>query len=138
MERSCIAILTAVEVGYYKHAVFGRLADRGIHPSSEQIERFTEFIQRAEQHGLSHVRQSHLVHETIGFATAAHVDAFQLMFFVSAGIALAEAAACFALVRRTDRVAERPIFTRRSRWVSANVAPTPGVTRHPPPDVASG
>jgi MFS family permease len=127
-----IAVLTAIEVGHYKDLLFSRLADRGIHPSSEQVEHFTECIQKAEQHGLSHVRQSHLVHETIGYATAAHVDAFQLMFFVSAGIAVAGALACFLLVRRTDRVTQGPIFTRRSRWVTANVGRTPGITRHPP------
>jgi MFS family permease len=132
-----IAILTAVEVGYYKHLVFGRLAERGIHPTSEQVERFTEFIQKAEQHGLSHVKQSHLIREAISYVTAAHVDAFQLMFFVSAGIALAGAVACLALVRRTDRVTEGPIFSRRSRWVMANVGRTPGVTRHPAPESRS-
>jgi MFS family permease len=128
-----IAVLTAVEVGYYKHLVFSRLADVGIHPTSEQIERFTQFIQKAEQHGLNHVRQSNLVRESISYANSAHIDAFQLMFFVSAGIAVAGALACLALVRRTDRVTEGPIFSRRSRWVSANVGRTPGVTRHPPP-----
>jgi hypothetical protein len=58
------------------------------------------------------------------------------MFFISAGIALSGALACFALVRRTDRLTEGPIFSRRSRWVHANVGTTPGVTRHPPPAVA--
>ena len=71
--------------------------------------------------------------ETIGYVTAAHIDAFQLMFSVSAGIAVAGALACLLLVRRTDRVAEGPLFSRRSRWVLANVGRTPGVTRHPPP-----
>jgi MFS family permease len=42
-----ISIFAAVEVGYYKHLVFGRLADEGVHPTSEQIERFTQFIQQA-------------------------------------------------------------------------------------------
>jgi EmrB/QacA subfamily drug resistance transporter len=130
-----IAILAAIEVGYYKHLVFGRLADKGVHPTAEQIERFTQFIQQAEQHGLSHVRESRLVRFSIDVATQSHVDAFQLMFFVSAGIALAGALACFALVRRTDRVTEGPIFSRRSRWVSANVGRTPGITRHPQPSV---
>jgi hypothetical protein len=52
---------------------------------------------------------------------------------VSAAIAVAGAIACLLLVRRTDRVTEGPIFSRRSRWVSANVGRTPAVTRHPPP-----
>jgi len=30
-----------------------------------------------------------------------------------------------------------PIFSRRSRWVSSNVGRTPGVTRHPPPEISS-
>ena len=130
-----IAILTAFEVGYYKHLVFSRLAERGIHPTSEQIERFTQFIQKAEQHGLSHVRQSHLVRESIENVTRAHVDAFQAMFFITAGIAVVGAIACLLLVRHTDRVAAGPIFGRRSRWVSANVGRTPGITRRPPASI---
>jgi EmrB/QacA subfamily drug resistance transporter len=131
-----IAILAAVEVGYYKHLVFSRLADQGVHPTAEQIERFTQFIQQAEQHGLSHVRESRLVRFSIDVVTQAHVDAFQLMFFISAAIAVGGALACLLLVRRTERVTEGPIFSRRSRWVSANVGRTPGVTRHPPRPVA--
>jgi EmrB/QacA subfamily drug resistance transporter len=128
-----IAILAAIEVGHYKHLVFSRLADKGVHPTSEQIERFTQFIQEAEQHGLSHVRESRLVRFSIDVVTQSHVDAFQLMFFISAAIAVAGAIACFVLVRRDDRVSAGPIFGRRSRWISANVGRTPGVTRHPPP-----
>lgn len=133
-----IAILAAVEVGYYKHLVFDRLADKGIHPTPEQVERFTQFIQQAEQHGLSHVRESRLVRFSIDVVTQSHVDAFQLMFFISAAIAIAGALACLLLVRKSDRVTEGPIFTRRSRWVSANVGRTPGLTRHPPPPEPAG
>jgi EmrB/QacA subfamily drug resistance transporter len=131
-----IAILTAFEVGYYKHLVFERLAERGIYPTPEQVERFTHFIQQAEQHGLGHVRQSHLVRESIANVTTAHVDAFQLMFFITAGIALLGALCCLLLVTKSDRVTAGPIFGRRSRWVSANVGRTPGITRHPPPPEA--
>jgi hypothetical protein len=46
------------------------------------------------------------------------------------------APACLLLVRKTDRVTTGPVFTRRSRWVRANVGRTPGLTRHPPPTVA--
>jgi len=35
-------------------------------------------------------------------------------------------------------VTEGAIFSRRSRWVSSNVGSTPGVTRHPPPEIRSG
>jgi EmrB/QacA subfamily drug resistance transporter len=130
-----IAILAAVEVSYYKDLVFGRLADKGVHPTSEQIERFTQFIQEAEQHGLNHVHESRLVKFSIADSIQSHIDAFQLMFFITAAIALAGAIACVLLVRRSDRVAVEPIFSRRSRWVSANVGRTPGLTRHPPPSV---
>lgn len=130
-----IAILAAVEVGYYKHLLFDRLADRGVHPTSEQVERFTQFIAQAEQHGLSHVHESRLVRLSIDVVTESHVDAFQLMFFITAAIALAGAVACLLLVRRGDPVTTGPAFTRRSRWVSANVGRTPGVTRHPPPAI---
>jgi EmrB/QacA subfamily drug resistance transporter len=133
-----ISIFAAVEVGYYKHLVFGRLAESGVHPTSEQIERFTQFIQQAEQHGLSHVHESRLIRFSIDVVTQSHVDAFELMFFISAGIAVLGALACLLLVRKSDRVTTGPIFTRRSRWVSANVGRTPGLTRHPPtvPDEA--
>src|SRR3954447_7330886 len=130
-----IAILAAVEVGYYKHLVFGRLADRGVHPTSEQIERFTQFIQRAEERGLNHVRESRLIRFSIEVVTQSHVDAFQLMFFITAGIGIAGAVACLLLVRSSDRLTTGPVFTRRSRWVGANVGRTPGITRHPPPTV---
>ena len=136
-----IAILAAVEVSYYKHIVFDRLADKGIHPTAEQIEKFTQFIQKAEEHGLSHVRESRVVRFSIDVATQSHIDAFQLMFFIAAAIALAGAAACMLLVRRGDPVTSGPIFSRRSRWVSANVGGTPGVSRQPPQareDAAAG
>ena len=62
-----------------------------------------------------------------------HIDAFRLTFLSSAGIALLGAIACFVLVRRTTKVAQGPIFSRRSRWVLANTGRTPAVTKHPPP-----
>jgi hypothetical protein len=48
-------------------------------------------------------------------------------------IALLGALACFLLVRKTTRVAQGPIFGRRSRWIYANTGRTPAITRHPPP-----
>jgi EmrB/QacA subfamily drug resistance transporter len=134
-----IAILAAIEVSYYKHELFARLADNNIFPSQHQIDDFTDFTQRAEQQGLGHVEHAlgqvkgHEVEVAITQSVQAHVEAFQLMFVVTAAIAIAGALACLILVRRTDRVTEGPIFGRRSRWVSANVGRTPGVTRHPPP-----
>jgi EmrB/QacA subfamily drug resistance transporter len=128
-----IAILAAVEVSYYKHVLFDRLAQQGIHPTSEQIEQFKEFIQDATQHGLNQVKETHLIREGLSDLNQAHIEGFQLMFMVTAGIALVGAIVCFLLVRKSDRVTEGPVFARRSRWVSANVGRTPGITRHPPP-----
>ena len=134
-----IALLAAIEVSYYKDQLFARLHDHGIFPTQQQINDFTDFTQRAEQHGLGHVEAnlSHAklqdVQVAVQQSVLAHVDAFQLMFVVSGVIALLGAVACLLLVRKSDRVAAVPIFTRRSRWISANVGRTPGVTRHPPP-----
>jgi EmrB/QacA subfamily drug resistance transporter len=133
-----IAVLAAIELSYYKHQLFARLHDHGIFPSQQQINDFTDFTQRAEEHGLGHVQlnlshaQAHEVTTAINQSVLAHVDAFQVMFVVSGAIALLGAVACLLLVRKTDRVAAGPIFTRRSRWFRANVGRTPGITRHPP------
>ena len=134
-----IAVLAAVEVSYYKHQLFARLNDHGIFPTQQQIDDFTDFTQRAEQHGISHVSvnlphaQLHEVKVAIHQSVLSHVDGFQLMFVISAAIALTGAIACFLLVRKSDRVAAGAIFSRRSRWVRTNVGRTPAVTRHPPP-----
>jgi hypothetical protein len=66
-----------------------------------------------------------------------HVDGFQLIFYVSAGIALAGAVTCLVLVRKADRRLP-PVFGRRSRWILANVGTSPGLTRQPPPAVGAG
>jgi EmrB/QacA subfamily drug resistance transporter len=134
-----IAVLAAIEVSYYKHQLFARLNDHGIFPSQQQIDDFTDFTQRAEQHGISHVSvnlphaQMHEVKVAIHQSVLSHVDGFQLMFVISAAIALAGAVACFLLVRKDDHVAAGSVFSRRTRWVRANVGRTPAVTRHPPP-----
>jgi EmrB/QacA subfamily drug resistance transporter len=133
-----IAVLAAIEVSYYKHQLFARLHENGIFPTQQQINDFTDFTQRAEQHGLGHVEanlghvQAHGVQVAVHQSVLAHVDAFQLMFVVSGAVALLGAIACLLLVRKTDRVTTGPIFTRRSRWVSANVGRTPGITRRRP------
>lgn len=133
-----IAVLAAIEVSYYKHQLFARLHENGIFPTQQQINDFTDFTQRAEQHGLGHVQanlghvQAHGVQVAVHQSVLAHVDAFQLMFVVSGAVALLGAIACMLLVRKADRTTAGPIFTRRSRWVSANVGRTPGITRRPP------
>lgn len=129
-----IAALTAVELGYYYDRLFAALARRGFEPTDAQIDRVREFILDAEQRGLSQVRESRVVRRVVDLIVDLHVDAFQVTFYATAAIGLIGAIACFVLVRRTTRVAEGPIFSRRSRWVYANVGRTPAVTRHPPPD----
>ena len=87
---------------------------------------------------LSHVPlDSKVVRLAHDYIISVHIDAFQVMFVASAGIALLGAISCFVLVRKSTRVAQGPIFGRRSRWILANTGRTPAVTRHPPtPDRA--
>ncbi len=137
-----IAVLSAIELSYYKHQVFARLHEHGIFPTQQQINDFTDFTQQAEQHGLANVQASfgHAqgVQVAIQQSVLAHVEAFQVMFVVSGTIAVIGAIVCLLLVRMGDRVTTGPIFTRRSRWVGANVGRTPAVTRHPPGSIPGG
>jgi hypothetical protein len=132
-----IAILSAVELGSNFHYMDQRLADRGIHPTNEQVERFRDFIVHAEQRGLHQVQHEggipQFIQATIGDSIAAHVDAFQVVYSVSAVIAAIGMLAAAVLIRRTDRIAEGPIFGRRSRWVYMTAGPTPAITKRPPP-----
>jgi MFS family permease len=132
-----IAALTAVELGYYYDRLFAELADRGVKPTEAQIDKVRDFILEAEQRGLSNVSESRLVRRVVDLIVDLHVDAFQVTFYATAVIGLLGALACLVLVRRTTRVAEGPIFSRRSRWIYANVGSTPGVSKRPPPDTAA-
>jgi EmrB/QacA subfamily drug resistance transporter len=127
-----IAALTAVELGVNFHEIYTKLAARGIHPTPEQNERYREFILHAEQSGLKNVKQSPLIESAIDIVVKAHVTAFEVTFAASAGIALLGAVAAAVLVRRSDRVAEGPVFSRRSRWVYTHSGRSPAVTRRPP------
>jgi EmrB/QacA subfamily drug resistance transporter len=128
-----IATLTALELGYYYDRLFDRFAEQGIRPTASQFDRVRDFILEAKQRGFNHVRESRVVEIVHDDLIQGHIDAFRLTFLSSAGIALLGAIACFVLVRRTTRVAQGPIFSRRSRWVLANTGRTPAVTKHPPP-----
>jgi MFS family permease len=128
-----IAALTAVELGVNFHQIHEKLAAKGIHPTTEQDERFREFILHAEQSGLKHLPEPHLIQTAIGVVVEAHVTAFQVMYGVSAGIALLGALASLLLVRKTDRVKRGPVFSRRSRWIYASQGRSPAITRRPPP-----
>ena len=131
-----IAALTALELGYYFHNLREKLDAQGLgHPTRAQYDKVRDFILEAEQRGFNHVREDRIVRFIHDDLINAHIDAFQITFYASAAIALLGAVICFVLVRRTSRVAERPIFGRRSRWIYANPGRAPAVTKHPPPEV---
>ena len=135
-----IATLSAVELGYYYHVLHDKLAVRGITPTRTQVGRVRDFILEAEQRGFSRVPESHLVQSVRGDLITGHIDAFQVTFYSTAGIALVGALVCFFLVRRTSRIAERPILSRRSRWVYANAGRAPAIAEgaNPARDEPSG
>ena len=64
---------------------------------------------------------------------ASHVDAFQVTFATSAGIALLGALVTLFLVRKTDRLEDGPIFGRRSRWIVATSGRSSAISKRPPP-----
>lgn len=129
-----IAILGAIELTAVRNGTLDRLRDQGIEPSGEQIEEFRDFILKAEQEGVTEAMNeagSRGVQQALTDSSLAHVDAFEITFVVSAGIALLGALCCLALIRRGDRLVGGPAFGRRSRWVYASAGRTPGLTRHP-------
>ena len=130
-----IAILTALELGVYFRKLNDVFDKTGFHPSEAQYDKVRDFIIEAEQRGLNNVAEdSRIVRVAHDYLINTHIDAFQVTFVATAAIALLGAVACLILVRRTTRVAEGPIFSRRSRWIYANAGRTPAITRHPPPD----
>jgi EmrB/QacA subfamily drug resistance transporter len=130
-----IAALTALEVGAAERITTDRLGDRGVEPTAQQIDVFKEYLLQAEQFGRGQVPvDSEVVRVAIRDNVLAHVDSYRLTFLTTTGIALLGALTCFLLVRKEDRFYRGPAFGRRSRWIMANVATTPGVSRRPPPD----
>jgi EmrB/QacA subfamily drug resistance transporter len=129
-----IAALTAVELGVNFSSLEDKLAARGIHPTPEQFEQGRNLILQAEQSGFKHLPESHLLNEIRPEVVASHVDAFQVTFAASAGIALLGALVSLLLVRHSDRLVSGPIFSRRSRWVLATEGRSSAITRRPPLD----
>lgn len=127
-----IAGLTAVELGINFSTLEDRLAERGIHPTPEQFDRGRELIVQAEQTGIKHLPESGLLEQLRPEVIASHVEAFQVTFAASAGIALLGALACLLLVRRGDRTVSGPIFGRRSRWILATSGRSATISRRPP------
>ena len=62
-----------------------------------------DYIAEAEQRGIEHVPQSGVVAKVFDDLMQSHIDAFQVMFVSSAGIAVVGAIACLVLVRRQPR-----------------------------------
>jgi EmrB/QacA subfamily drug resistance transporter len=121
-----IAILSAVELGVEFNHLQDKLAGQGIHPTTEQTQNVGDFVLQAEQSGIRHVPESSpAIKAAFTDIIAAHVEAFQVTFTVSAGIALLGALFTVILVRRSDRISTGPIFSRRSRWVYAATSRSP-------------
>ncbi len=138
-----IAALTAILFSSYFSDVERIVAGRGGRVTPEEVERFRAFILHAEEVGLRNVPTDPFIRRALPIVTDSFVDAFRLTMLVVAAVALAGALIVFVLVRRTDRVAQAPILSRRSRW--AWIAPAEGaaVTRQPlsgtaVPDAARG
>ncbi len=112
-----IAALTAAELTYYYNVLDDKLAKQGFHPTPEQVLRYRQFVLHVEESGLQAAPKSKLNLLVINDLVTAHVDAFQLTFFLSGALALLGAVACLVMVRRSDRYAIGRVFGRRSRWV---------------------
>ena len=132
-----IAVLTAILVGNSEHRTEESLAEKGISPSAEQVSQWQEFILTIEQKGLGQIdisEQPRAIRFALTDVLNAHVAAYEMVFFTTAGIALLGAIASFLLVRKTDRVDTAKIFGRRSRWITSNTGRTSALTKHPPPE----
>jgi EmrB/QacA subfamily drug resistance transporter len=127
-----IAGLGALQLGYYFHLLDHRLTLRGIHPTPAQVKTVHDFIAQAELKGLRNVPQNPTVRYVLHDLVSSHATSFQVAFYASGAIALLGALACGILVRQQPRTLDHPIFARRSRWILANAATTPGLTRLPP------
>ena len=131
-----IAALTAVLLEDYWHLLYGKLSRLGIHVTGSEVDQGKEFVLQAEEHGRDHTVATPHIKYVLGDIIDAHASAYELTFFVAAGLALLGALACFVLVRAGDRVREAPVFSRRSRWIYATAGRSPAVPKRPPPATA--
>ena len=128
-----IAALSAVELSFVLNGMSDKLAAQHITATTKDTDKVHDFIERAFQHGLHNLHQGPIVRKVIDDVLAVHVTAFQVVFGVTAGIGLVGAVLMFLLVRKDSRVRDRPIFSRRSRWVIANQGRSAALTRHRAP-----
>ena len=132
-----IAGLTTILFTTYFDRLDSYASSRGVQVTAEEIERFRAFILRVEEVGIADVRETPFIRRALPLATDSFVHAFEVTMLVVAGIALLGAVCSFVLVRKTDRVAEAPVFSRRSRWVWMAPGQGPGLTRQPAPEPAT-
>jgi EmrB/QacA subfamily drug resistance transporter len=118
-----IAILTAIELSRYRHDLFASLADKGIHPTPEQIEEGKAFIMQAEQLGLDRAAvqsgESPIVRAALDDLVTAHIHGFALAYYVAAALSVLGAVVSWALVRQQSQTLHWKVRSRRSRWVIA-------------------
>ena len=129
-----IVALSAVAFSYYHAKVADIVEARGIDPSQKQVDDLKEYINQAQQTGLDQSKIPNRLVELLDPAGDAFTDAFELVFLVVAGIALAGAVMALLFVRREDRVSTAPVFSRRSRWVAVTSGRSPAITRREPPE----
>jgi EmrB/QacA subfamily drug resistance transporter len=127
-----IAGLGALQLSYYFHLLYTRLASRGIHPTPAQAKTVHDFIAKAEQNGLRNIPQDPIVRKVLRDLVDSHAHSFQVAFYASSAVALVGAITCAVLVSQQPRTLDHAIFGRRSRWVTANAGATPALTRLPP------
>ena len=108
--RSGSPALLAIELSYYYHELDERFADAGLHPTRPQITTGPRLHPRgrADRPEERRARTRRRSRWCIDDPSTRHVDAFQLIFYATAGIALLGALVCFVLVRKDDRVVEGP------------------------------
>jgi hypothetical protein len=127
-----IAVLSAIQLGYYFNNLYERLAAENIVPTAAQAQEVHDYIAKAEQFGLRNVPTTPVVEQVYNDLIQAHAQSYQFTFYVSAVLALVGAAASAVLVRKVPVTIKGRVFGRRSRWVLANAgATTPGLTRLP-------
>jgi MFS family permease len=72
-----IAGLGALQLSYYFHLLFARLASRGIHATAAQSDTVRAFIAQAEQKGLNNVPQNSVVRSVFGDLVQSHASHFR-------------------------------------------------------------
>ena len=128
-----IAVMSAVLLEVYWQRLLDKLGQAGIHVTPKEVDQGKEFILQAEEKGRHHAVATGKIKYALGDIINEHVVAYEVTFFVAAGIALLGALACFILVRKSDHVTEGRVFSRRSRWIYATAGRSSAISKRPPP-----